>query len=612
MSISVRKNQVHPKKEEVSYEYLKNIEQEHSLKEVLRIAKMGTWTYDVVTNTATWSEELFELYGIDPQQSTDVVTLFNSMVHEEDVPLIQQAFLNATSIVKPFTHRLLTPDGRLIHVKQRITKPYNSERGNLITGITQDVTDDAEHEMELLFREQRFKTLLENNLDMVGVMDSVGNYSYVSENTETLIGYKPEFLIGKSAFDFIHPEDAQSVFERFTSLNKDGSALEIPAFRFRSANGDWRWIECKVTDKTGDHIIQGIIVNSRDVTAKKAAEEKILSLSRIAEDTPNAVVITDVEGKITWVNKAFSTITGFRLEECIGRKPGDFLQGKDSNPVTIALMRQRLLERKPFEVEIINYSKSSKAYWMNIQCQPHFDVQGKLVGFFAIQTDITEKKNLQERLRAELERRQMEITAQIVKAQEKERDEIGRELHDNVNQILSTVKLYLGMLKDTHIDKEELLSKSIFFVQSCIDEIRNISRRLSSPHHNNLELEYAVEQLVHSISAAGKIKIVYKPYKIKNCKASVDIQLAIYRIIQEHLTNILNHAEARNVEVSLACITNVLNLKIVDDGKGFDVKAKRKGIGISNIMNRAISVDGKVDIRSTIGAGCSLYGTFPF
>ncbi len=587
-------------------------ESERYLKEALRIAKLGIWTFDTSTNKATWSDELFDLYGVDPQQSHDLVSVFNSLVHEEDTSIIKQAFLIANSITTPFTHRIVRPDGRIITVMQRISKtskPYGT--GALITGTTQDVTDEVEQATKLLHREQKFKALLENNLDMVGIIDSIGTYTYVSENTEKILGYKPDFLIGRNAFEFIHSDEAQDIFQKFATLNKHAGALELPIFKFRSQAGDWRWIECKVTYKVDDPIIKGFIVNSRDVTQKKEATEKILRLSKIAEDTPNAVVKTDVAGNITWVNKAFSKITEYSFEESIGRKPGDFLQGKDSNAATIALMRQRLIESKSFEVEIINYTKSGRAYWMNIQCQPQFDLQGKLTGFFAIQTDITEKKNLQERLRAELEKKQMEITAHIVKAQEKERDEIGKELHDNVNQILSTVKLYLGMLKEPQLDKEELISKSMSFVQNCIDEIRHLSKRLSSPHHNDLKLEEAVEQLIYSVSSSGKLNIVYQPHNIENCNASMDTELAIYRIMQEHLTNILKHARASNVEISLACISNVLNLKVVDDGLGFEMKAKRKGVGLSNIMNRAFAVNGKVDIQSAPGRGCTLYGVFP-
>ena len=586
-------------------------ESEHSLKEAMRIAKIGTWTYDPLTNESAWSEELYDIYGVDARQRRDLIPLFTSMVHEEDATLVQEAFLNADAFTAPFTHRLIRPDGRIIHVKHRILNKSNrAGSSTLITGTTQDVSDEVSHETQLLLREQKFKSLLANNLDMVGIIDSGGSYSYVSENTEKLLGYKPDFLVGKNAFEFIHPEDVQTVFERFSTLNKKVRELDIPAFRFKSAAGDWRWIECRLSDKTDDSSIQGIIVNSRDVSLKKADDDKILSLSRIAEETPNAVVRTDVDGNINWVNKAFEEITEYSAEESYGRKPGDLLQGKNSNPVTIALMRQRLLEKKPFEVEIINYAKSGKAYWMNIQCQPQFDVHGKQIGFFAIQTDITEKKNLQERLNAELEKKQMEITAKIVKAQEKERDEIGKELHDNINQMLSTVKLYLGMLKEPQLDKEELISKSISFIQDCIDEIRHISKRLSSPHHSELELEEAVEQLVNSISTSSRLRITYKPYKVGSCNPSVDVQLAIYRIIQEHMTNIIKHAGAKKVEIYLACIANVLNLKIVDDGVGFDIKAKRKGIGISNIMNRAVAVNGKVVIQSTPGAGCSLNGNF--
>ena len=121
---------------------------------------------------------------------------------------------------------------------------------------------------------------------------------------------------------------------------------------------------------------------------------------------------------------------------------------------------------------------------MNIQCQPQTDAAGVVNGFFALQTDITERKRLESQLSQEIEQRQKKITAAMVQAQEKERNEIGKELHDNVNQILTTVKLYLGILNEPDVDKENLVNKSITYLQDCIDELRQISKRLSSPAVN--------------------------------------------------------------------------------------------------------------------------------
>jgi len=127
-------------------------------------------------------------------------------------------------------------------------------------------------------------------------------------------------------------------------------------------------------------------------------------LSVIAEESANAVLITDKNGRITWINKAFTTITGYTLEEVIGKKPGDLLQGKDSNPETIKYLGNQIKNLQPFICEIINYHKSGRPYWTRINGQPLFDQQGNVAGFFAIEEDITEERIKDEKIKAYDER----------------------------------------------------------------------------------------------------------------------------------------------------------------------------------------------------------------
>ena len=456
----------------------------------------------------------------------------------------------------------------------------------------------------------QFKSLVENGSDLIAVIDINGNYLYVGGNTKSILGYEAEYFQNKNAFDFIHPEDSQSAREKLSAIG-DEKIIEFPPFRFLAYDGTWRWIESRLTNLIDDPTIGGIVVNSRDITDRKIYEDQISRLSRIVEETPNVVIITDTQQRIVWVNRSFTTITGYSMEEALGKKPGRLLQGPDSSPDTKAVMRERIAEFKPFEVEILNYTKDKKPYWMNIQCQPQIDSNGLIDGFFAIQTNVTDRKMLQGQLNKEIEQRQKKVTAAIVQAQEKERNEIGKELHDNVNQILSTVKLYLGMVKDHVSDKKDLIEKSTTYIQDCIDEIRHISKRLSGPAQGELNLEEAINDLIQSIAIAARIDFQFHPYNMENAKLQEDVQLAIYRITQEQMTNILRYAEADKVVISLICTPDTIKLGISDNGKGFDVAKKRKGVGISNMYTRAQSVGGRVEIISSPGQGCTLTGTFP-
>jgi len=124
--------------------------------------------------------------------------------------------------------------------------------------------------------------------------------------------------------------------------------------------------------------------------------------AKVAEETINAVVLTDVQGKITWVNKMFTRISGYQLNEVKGFTPGSILQGKNTDALTIKEMSTALKNEQEFDVDIINYHKNGHTYWLRINCQPLHE-QGQLVGFMAIQTDITEIKCIEQERQSERE-----------------------------------------------------------------------------------------------------------------------------------------------------------------------------------------------------------------
>lgn len=133
------------------------------------------------------------------------------------------------------------------------------------------------------------------------------------------------------------------------------------------------------------------------------ANRNLQTLSAVASRTRNIVIVADAEGNISWVNNAFINSTGYTLEEARGKKPGDLLQGRDSNPETIRYMNERLMSGQGFEAEMVNYTKGGQTYWIAIEVQPVLDEQGKLTNYVALETDITARKQTEAALRAALE-----------------------------------------------------------------------------------------------------------------------------------------------------------------------------------------------------------------
>jgi PAS domain S-box-containing protein len=217
--------------------------------------------------------------------------------------------------------------------------------------------------------------------------------------------------------------------------------------------------------------------------------------------------------------------------------------------------------------------------------------------------DISERLMLQKQLAEEQLDVQRKVTQAIIVSQEQEREYIGLELHDNVNQILASVKLYLELSQE-HPEPKVLISTAKDYVMHAIDEIRRLSKKLVAPLIKEEGLVMAIEDLIFPIRAKGAFSIAFThDGPVEDLPTT--LKVAIFRIVQEQFTNILKYAAPSHVSIDLK-VDNQVSLEIVDNGKGFDTSEKSKGIGLRNIRQRIAAFNGTFAIASKPGAGCRL------
>jgi PAS domain S-box-containing protein len=220
--------------------------------------------------------------------------------------------------------------------------------------------------------------------------------------------------------------------------------------------------------------------------------------------------------------------------------------------------------------------------------------------------DVTRNIKLQNELVDEKIARQREIARASLTVQEKERNEIGKELHDNVNQILTSAKLHLDYMAQSEADKEKHRAMSLNLVTNAIQEIRRLSKSLVPPSLGDVGLISSIQDLVEDINECQSLIVDFESCELDEELYDPGLKLTVLRIIQEQTTNILKYADASYVHVEISRSKDHLILKISDNGKGFDPSKTRKGIGITNIINRADIYHGKVEIDSKPGNGCTL------
>jgi signal transduction histidine kinase len=203
------------------------------------------------------------------------------------------------------------------------------------------------------------------------------------------------------------------------------------------------------------------------------------------------------------------------------------------------------------------------------------------------------------------------ITEAVIRAQENERSLIGLELHDGVNQVLTTVKLQTEMALEGVGDPKAILPRAMHYLQECINEIRSLSKRLSAPTLGKISLEESVKDLIGSINETSKVKIHCRIEGLENRVLQQDVHLGVYRILQEQLNNVLKHAAASEVWVELECRNGAIRLWVTDDGKGFVLQNTGSGIGLMNMQTRAESLNGTFTLDSQPGHGCRVEVVVP-
>jgi signal transduction histidine kinase len=189
--------------------------------------------------------------------------------------------------------------------------------------------------------------------------------------------------------------------------------------------------------------------------------------------------------------------------------------------------------------------------------------------------------------------------------------EISKELHDNVNQVLTTTKLYLDLALANPELKDDLISKSSKNIINAITEIRKLSQSLMIPSLGDLGLIDSIDDLVENMNATKKIDASFIHDVIDENYLSENQKLTLFRIAQEALNNVVKHANATHTTIELFQEEKKIQLNIKDDGKGFDPVTAKKGAGLNNIRNRVYLLNGNLTVNTQPGKGCTLIVELP-
>jgi len=452
-----------------------------------------------------------------------------------------------------------------------------------------------------------FQKLFDLSIDVICILDYYGHFMKVSKAARKIWGYEPEELIGRNIFELIYELDK----ERTLAITKQAIAEGKTVFNFENryirkdgAIVDMEWSSTHAADEGIAYCI------GRDITGRKLKERQIEEQRQKLEKAQEIAKLGYWEYDIKentgyWSDSMYKL---FGLDKATYDPPtlekySALVHPEDQPKLNDTLQLHRAVDKHEQMLRIIK-PDGNTIYVNNIYSIIKSD-NGEITKLSGVSQDITEKVVLEKRLDNEKDLLKRYITRAVIEAQEKERAKLSRDLHDNVNQVLTTVKLYMEMSLSNEFNTQDLQQKSIQYITDCINEIRSVSRSLSAPTLGGMNFKESIEDLIKSITETNQLKIKLKVtgFGAKSDNVPTDLHLGIYRILQEQLTNILRHAQAKHVRIDIIKEPHLITLRIEDDGKGFDTKAKRKGIGITNMTTRAEALNGQLYIQSELGKG---------
>ncbi|MEH7306262.1 sensor histidine kinase [Neobacillus drentensis] len=328
-----------------------------------------------------------------------------------------------------------------------------------------------------------------------------------------------------------------------------------------------------------------------ELELKKSMQE--LVDIKFALDESSIVAITNSRGMITYVNDQFCHISKYSREELMGQDHRIINSGYHSRDFFKEMWRA-IGSGKVWKGEICNRAKDGTYYWVDTTIVPFLNDQGKPYQYLAIRYEITERKRV--------ERELQKMMTTIINVQEEERKRLSRNLHDGIGQNLYSHLITINRLL-AEMDHPLLLQMQTEATE-LIEEIREISWELRPSVLDDLGLVPAIRSFLSRYSDHYNMDVYFEC--VLNRRLDISIELTIYRIIQEALTNVRKYAEVTEAKVTIREIDDVLRVMIEDKGKGFDVKNQTVGVGLFSMDERARSVGGELVISSSPGKGTKL------
>lgn len=483
-----------------------------------------------------------------------------------------------------------------------------------VHATVRDITEMATAQHLIRQQATQLNALLESINDAFISLDKDWQLTYINSEAERVLGISREGTLGVNIWH-LFPEEANGTYQQHYQRAIDtGETVRFEAYFEREK----LWLELKAYP-----FADGLSVFFSDITKRVEDEKQLKLLALVARGTDNGVVITDAQGRVEWVNEAFTKHTEYKLDELVGRTPGAVLQGPETDPATVSFIRERMRRHMPFTATILNYKKSGRKLWFAMDITPVHDEAGQLTQFVAIQQNITYRK--------EAEASQAAMTQDLYR-HNRDLQQFTYVISHNLRAPLANALGLASVL--TKMDKtSDMFATALTNLQQSMvqadDVLKDLNLVLSIRDKKDMQaLELLVvkdvcEQAINNLSEAllecgGHVALDVEDHLIARGNRAY-----LYSIFYNLLSNSIKYrSEERSLQVDIVCYTGEHGgptITFTDNGSGFDMfkagsdifqlykrfhtNQRGRGIGLFLVKTHVEAMSGKIEVTSEVNFG---------
>jgi PAS domain S-box-containing protein len=584
---------------------------EEELAEAQHLARVGNWLWDPENKTLSWSEELYRIQGRDPSSPPPSYEEFAQLFSPESWHQLSTAMEEASRSGSPRELDLesVRADGSHGWVSVR-TVAVRDARGRVsfLRGTIQDISERKRAEEA----RSRLASIVESSDDAIISENLEGNIVSWNQGAEHIFGFSEAEAVGQPITILIPPELRQ---EEKTILQKARAGENVEHYETVRVTREGKKIDVSLTislmrDATGK--IVGASKIARDITDRKRGEEALLESEkrfRLMANTAPVMIWTSGPDKLCdYFNQPWLEFTGRPLAAELGHGWAEGVHPEDLAKC-MDTYAKAFDARQPFDMQYRLRRHDGEYRWVFDAGVPRFSGDNSFAGYIGSCIDITDRKLAEEALST--------VGQRLMEAQEEERNRIARELHDDINQRLALLANGLQEFEQATSAKnasapQKGLQELWQLTNEIATDVQQISHQLHPSKLHYLGLAAAVRDLCREFSQQHKIKIECMVQDLPK-DLEDNTSLSLFRTAQESLRNVVKHSQAHHVKVEMTCQANVVQLRVSDDGNGFNPEGPRSthGLGLVSMRERLRSVGGDFSIWSKPSLGTQVEGRVP-